>query len=248
MFEISVIALILVLGCFAFFAFTYLRDRRPLRAARYRDRFEYLVNEIERVVIRANKMQVLANQVKDHTLLDHFAAALRTVETLMTAVMKLKTFGEDVDNLSAPLFLVREISEKLHKIESAMKRKISGKPHEFLKVAPVMAQAAIGCHFCSRPFEPTLFGKVRVKVDGNTEEVTACVYCRERLLRTRKARVLFFEEDGEQVHWSKAKSWIPSPEYWDINRDDISGRGKTPHLELVYSNISKISESRQGED
>ena len=219
-----------------------------IRASRYRDRFDHLITEIERVVVRANNMQSLANQVRDGALLDHYVAALRMIETLMIAVKNLKSFGEDVDSLAAPIFLVKDISQKLHKIESAMGRGIQGKPHEFMKAAPVMAQAVIGCHFCSRPFDAPLFGKVRVKVDGHTEEVAACVYCRERLLRTRKARVLFFDEDGVQVHWSKAKSWTPSPEYWDINRDDVSDRGKAPHLELVYSNVSRISETKRGDD
>lgn len=244
-----VIFMIAVIGGLGFMFLSLLQGGSGLsRATRYRDRFEHLITQIEQVVVRANNMQSLANQIRDGVLLDHYIASLRMIETLMIAVKNLRTFGEDVDSLAAPLFLVKEISLKLNKIESAMGRGIQGKPHEFMKAAPVMAQAVIGCHFCSRPFDAALFGKVRVKVDGNTEEVAACVYCRERLLRTRKARVLFFDEDGAQVHWSKAKSWTPSPEYWDINRDDVSERGKAPHLELVYSNVSRISETKRGDD
>lgn len=216
------------------------------RANRYRDGFHKLIEEIELLVIRANSMQSLANQTRDVTLLDHYHAALRMIETLMTAVKNLRTFGEDVDSLSASLFLTKDIHARLVKIETAMANGLRGMPHDFMKLAPVMAQAAIGCHFCSRPFDAALFGKVRVKVDGHTEEVAACVYCRERLLNTRKARVLFFDEDGVQVHWSKARSWTPSPEYWDINRDDLGHRSKTPHLELVYSSVSKINDTLDG--
>lgn len=245
------ILIIIVLLCFGlmFWALNALYQAAgPGRATRYRDRFIQLIAEIEALVLRANNMESLANRVRDVVLLDHYQAALRMMETLMIAVKNLRTFGEDADSLAAPLFLVRDIKQKLIKIESAMERGIRGKPHEFMKAAPVMAQAVIGCHFCSRPFDAALFGKVRVKVDGQTEEVAACVYCRERLLRTRKARVLFFDEDGTQVHWSKAKSWTPSPEYWDINRDDDGGRSKAPHLELVYSNVSRISGPRRDED
>lgn len=218
------------------------------RATRYRDRFERLIADIEDLVLKANSLQLLANKTRDVVLLDHFHAALRMIETLMSAVKNLQTFGDDLDSLSAPAFLVRDIKQRLVKIEAAMGRSISGKPHEFMKSAPVMAHAVIGCHFCSRPFDAALFGKVRVKVDNQTEEVAACVYCRERLLSTRKARVLFFEEDGVQVHWSKSRSWSPSPEYWDINRDDVGERGKAPHLELVYSSVSRISEISQKKD
>jgi len=218
------------------------------RASKYRDRFERLIDEIERLVVLANSMQNLANQTRDVVLLDHYQAALRMIETLLIAVKNVRTFGEDSEALAAPIFLVKDITARLQKIEAAMELGIRGKPHEFLKLAPVMAQAVIGCHFCSRPFDATLFAKVRVKVDGQTEEVATCVYCRERLLSTRKARVLFFEENGEQIHWSKAKSWTPSPEYWDINREGASGRSRSPHLELVYSNVSRISETTRKKD
>ena len=228
---------------------TILQERGGFgRANRYRDRFERLVEDIERLVQKANDLQTIAIQTRDIVLLDHYQAALRMIETLLIAVKNLRTFSEDVDTLAAPIFLVKDIQERLRKIEAAMHRGLSGKPHEFMKLAPVMAQAIIGCHFCSRPFDASLFGKVRVKVDGKTEEVAACVYCREKLLSTRKARVLFFDEDGVQVHWSKAKSWTPSPDYWNINRDEFIGRSRPQHLELVYSNVSKIGETPRNKD
>ena len=249
MIELSLVIVVALTGLIAMWWVGLLQVNGSVqRATQYRDRFERLVDDIESLVFKANSLQSLANQTRDVVLLDHYYAALRMIETLMAAVKNLQTFSDDLESLSAPAFLVRDIKQRLAKIEAAMERCISGRPHEFMKSAPVMAQAVIGCHFCSRPFDAALFGKVRVKVDSQTEEVAACVYCRERLLSTRKARVLFFEEDGVQVHWSKARSWSPSPEYWDINRDDFGDRGKAPHLELVYSNVSKISETSQKKD
>jgi hypothetical protein len=134
------------------------------------------------------------------------------------------------------------------RVETAMMKGMLGKPHEFMRSAPAMAQTVIGCHFCSRPFEAQLFGKVRVKIDGSSQEVAACVFCRQKLLTTRKARILFFQENGEQVHWSKAKSWTPSPEYWNINRDEATQVTKAPHLELVYSSVSRIRKTDADRD
>jgi hypothetical protein len=210
------------------------------RTASYRDEFERLLFDLEAMVTKANRLYAQASNIKDSSLLDHYHSALKMIETLLEAVKKLRAYDDNSDVLTAPRFLCRDITERLTRIETAMMRGLVGKPHEFMRAAPSMAQTVIGCHFCSRPFEAQLFGKVRVKIDGTSQEVAACVFCRQKLLTTRKARILFFHEDGEQVHWSKAKSWTPSPEYWNINRDDHGDGAKTPHLELIYSNVSHI--------
>jgi hypothetical protein len=245
--------IVIVVTALVFTTFIYglfhMQDRSTEgRALKYRDQFERLINDLEALVQRANRLYEKAVHTKDALILEHYHSTIKMIETLLTAVKNLRSFSSDIEALAAPLFLVKDIQERLIKIETAMERSKQGKPHEFLRAAPVMAQAVIGCHFCSRPFDASLFGKVRVKLDGRSEEVAACVYCREKLLSTRKARVLFFNEDGVQVHWSRAKSWTPSPEYWNINRDEFAERGKSPHLELVYSNVSRLSESQQKSD
>jgi hypothetical protein len=209
------------------------------RAQGYRNQYQRLISELEKLVQRANAVYPKSEKIKDTALLDHYQSVLRMIESLMEAVKKMSPLGEDADLLLAPKFLVKDIQLKLAKVEGAMERGLRGKPHAFMKTAPVMANQAIGCHFCSRPFDVQLFSKVRVKIDGKGSEVAACVYCRDKLLGTRKAKVLFFNEDGIQVHWSKAKAWTPSPEYWNINRDDIKD-GKSSHLELVYSSVNRI--------
>lgn len=213
------------------------------RTLSYREQFERLINDLEAMVLRANKIYEHASKTKDTSLLDHYHSALKMIEALLEAVRKLRAYDDDADVLIAPRFLCKDIQDRLTRVETAMMRGLLGKPHEFMRAAPSMAQTVIGCHFCSRPFEPQLFGKVRVKIDGSSQEVAACAFCRQKLLTTRKARILFFHENGEQVHWSKAKSWTPSPEYWNINRDDKTEATKTPHLELVYSNVSHLRNS-----
>jgi hypothetical protein len=211
------------------------------RANRYRSQYQKLIVELERLVERANRLYPLSEQTKDQGLLDHYHSALKMIETLLEAVKKIGTYSHDEDRMAAPLFLTRDIAQKIDRVEIAMRRGIQGKPHAFMKAAATMAQQVIGCHFCSRPFDPQRFSKVRVKIDGKGSEVASCSYCREKLLLTKKARVLFFDEDGQQVHWSKAKSWTPSPEYWNINRDDVSRSGRSTHLELVYSSVSRLN-------
>lgn len=213
------------------------------RSYSYRDQFERLITDLEAMVARANKIHDFAVRTRDVVLLDHYQSALKMIEALLEAVTKLKPYDDDADVLVAPRFLCKDIQDRLMRVETAMMRGLRGKPHEFMRAAPSMAQTVLGCHFCSRPFEPQLFGKVRVKIDGSSQEVAACAFCRQKLLTTRKARILFFHENGEQVHWSKAKSWTPSPEYWNINRDEVSEVSKAPHLELIYSSVSRIRSS-----
>ncbi len=210
------------------------------RTLSYRDQFERLIGELEVMVSRANRIHDFAARTRDSVLLDHYQSALKMIEALLEAINKLKVYDDDADVLVAPRFLCKDIQDRLMRVETAMMRGMRGKPHEFMRAAPAMAQTVIGCHFCSRPFEPQLFGKVRVKIDGASQEVAACTFCRQKLLTTRKARILFFHENGEQVHWSKAKSWTPSPEYWNINRDEGTEVSKAPHLELVYSSVKRI--------
>ena len=211
------------------------------RATQYRSRYQRLVLELERLVSRANKLYGLSERTKDAALLDHYHSIIKMIETLIEAVRKIRGYGNDKDLLVAPLFLVKDVSEKLERLETAMLQVSRGKPHQFMKAAAAMAHQAIGCYFCSRPFDAQIFSKVRVKIENKSSEVASCSYCREKLLLTKKARVLFFSENDQQVHWSKAKSWTPSPEYWNINRENIGRSGRLTHLELVYSNGSHTS-------
>jgi hypothetical protein len=218
------------------------------RANRYRSRYQKLIGELERLVGKANELYPLSSKVKDSVLLDHYHSCLKMIETLLEAVKKLGAHGDDEERVAAPLFLTRDIAQKIERVETALRRGAQGKPHSFMRAASTMAHQVLGCHFCSRPFDPQIFSKVRVKIDGKGSEVAACAYCRETLLLTKKARVLFFNEDGQQVHWSKAKSWTPSPEYWNINRDDINRSGRSTHLELVYSSVTRLNRPDESRD
>jgi hypothetical protein len=209
------------------------------RANSYRTQFSRLMQELEKLVQRANRLEPLASATKGTVLLDHYHSAIKMIETLLSAVKKIKSHGSEADVLQAPLFLVGDINSRLAKIEDAMGKGLRGKAHEFSQTSVTAQSAFIGCHFCSKPFEANSFGKVKVKFEDRNADVTACSYCREKLLSTRKARVLFFTEEGKQVHWSKAKTWTPSPEFWEINREPDSTGPKPSRLRIAYSRDSR---------
>jgi hypothetical protein len=219
-----------------------------VRANSYRNQFERLMQELDRLVTRANRLELLATDTKETVLLEHYHSAIKMIETLLSAIKKLSPHGNEVDILEAPFFLVGDINSRLGKIEAAMQKGRRGRPHNFSEAALPSSHSFIGCHFCSKPFETKGFGKVRVKIDKKNEDVTACYHCRKKLLSTRKARVLFFTENGVQVHWSLAKTWTPSPEYWNINREDVSKGSKTSHLRLSYSRDVSVGSKGPGID
>jgi DNA-directed RNA polymerase subunit RPC12/RpoP len=211
------------------------------RASAYRSQFGRLMQDLEKLVQRANSLERLASSTKASALLEHYHSAIKMIETLLNAVKKLRTHGTDPDTLQAPIFLAGDINTRLSKIESAMSKDLRGKPHNFTAMGASEQNSFIGCHFCSKPFEAVSFAKVKVKFEDKNTDVTACQYCREKLLSTRKARVLFFTEGGQQVHWSKAKTWTPTPEYWEINRDPVSSSPQPSRLKIAYSKDSRPS-------
>ncbi len=209
------------------------------RATGYRNQFARLIQDLEKLVQRANRLEPLAAKTKAVGLLEHYHSAIKMIETLLTAVKKLRAHGTESNVLQAPIFLASDINARLSKIETAMTKDMRGKPHKFSAMGASEQNSFIGCHFCSKPFDAVSFAKVKVKVEDKNTDVTACQYCREKLLSTRKARVLFFTEDGQQVHWSKAKTWTPSPEYWEINREPVSSGPQPSRLKIAYSRDSR---------
>jgi hypothetical protein len=189
----------------------------------------------------------MAKSAVDLRVLDHFHSHLKMLETILEAVRLVPRFSTNVSTLKAPLFLVSDLKERFAK----MAKELS--PPNIHSQKPLKTEAApqLGCYFCSRPFDPVAFHKVRVKVEGTTQDVAACNVCNQKLLSGKKAKVLFLAENGETVHWSKSKDYTPSAQFWGINEGDPSApeiaRGSGSHLTLVYSNVSKLSSSRHSE-
>jgi hypothetical protein len=210
-------------------------------ALSYRHRYLKLIDQLESLVTLANALESKASASKEHKLVDSYAGNLRMLETLMEAIKGLPPFAVDVSMMQAPLFLVRDVTERFTSLNEEFEASASGK-----KVRPIRGfdSPHLGCYFCSRPFDPQFFHKVRVKIDNASHDVAACKICNRKLLAGKKAKVLFFSEEGQTVHWSKAKDYHPSATYWNINDDEsqdaqVSRPGS--HLTLVYSQVTPLS-------
>jgi hypothetical protein len=220
-------------------------DRRGLAASgQYRKSYLHLTSRLEALVESVNRLSETVMNLRDTRILDSYHSHLKMLETLLEATKKIPPFGIYRQLLDAPLFISEDIAKRVTLLAKDIDRvhnrrqMTSDGSSTILELAP-----AIGCYFCSRPFDPKSFHKVRVKVDGEAQDVTSCEICRSKLLSGKKAKVLFFAENGATVHWSKAKDYVPSAQFWSINEDPKEQEkvAAKPHLTLVYSNVTKLS-------
>ena len=214
-------------------------------ALSYRDRYEKLIDRLANLVHFANQLAGPAQMAKDTRLLDSYINHLKTIETLMEAIRTMPSFSMDSSMTKAPMFLVDDMTQRLQKFAKDVARsEWGGSP----VAHPVEEAAKLGCYFCSRPFDAPSFLRVRVKVDGQSQDVAACMVCNKKLKSGKKAKVLFFAEGKETVHWSKSKEYTPSEDFWGINDDSAPSpqeKGSSNHLTLVYSSVTPLSSDRK---
>ena len=215
----------------------------------YRDQYERLIARLADVVDLANRLAAPAQIHREGRILEIYLSHLRLLESLMEAVRGMPSYSTQANILTAPLFLVDDTMTRFRLLAKDIDYGARG-----VKVPPLVGAAPqLGCYFCSRPFEVVSFHKVRVKVEGSSQDVAACKICNAKLKAGKKAKVLFFSEGSETVHWSKAKDYQPAAAFWNINDEsvplaeelskEVSGGGN--HLTLVYSNVTPLSSGRR---
>jgi hypothetical protein len=217
------------------FALHYWHQRRQVDEARtYRARFVQLVAQLDTVTATVNRLEAHVPQVKEPKLLDYYEGTLRILETLLGAVRKLPPFGTDPSALDAAFFLVKDCRHRVGRTQQAFQDALRGRN---IKLEDLYGQPnkteATGCYFCSRPVIANRFSQVKVRIDGEVKEVMSCKVCREELETTKKVKVLYFMKEGQPVHWSLVADYLPSEDFWNINKRDVVR--KTHKLELVHS-------------
>ena len=235
--SISTAAVLLV----CYFLFNYRSQLRfESQAVSYRVKYMHMVADMETMVIRLNNIGSLADQIKDEKVLNYYFGTLKLVENLIIAMCQIPSFGDDLSLLNSTNHLVKRCEDRVNKAMKAVEGDLSGATPKYLKIFRRKredAQPAKGCYFCSRPYIRDYFKIVNTKINGVTVKVYGCRICREELGKSRKVKVLYFIEDGEPVHWEKARDFSPSEVYWNLNR-----KRQKPRLEFVYSKATEESE------
>ena len=76
------------------------------------------------------------------------------------------------------------------------------------------------CYFCSSPTLKGFFKKVHVSVEGEEKKFLSCGVCRCSMNKGRGASILYFNSNGQRTHWSQTEGYLPSPNYWLMNRSE----------------------------
>ncbi|MBM4251059.1 MAG: hypothetical protein FJ146_03735 [Deltaproteobacteria bacterium] len=226
--------------------YTWQRQRQVSGAQAYRKRFLQVVTQLETVTKGVtdigNSLQTL--QVRLGTrypswikLFDYYEATLALCETVLIATRKLEPFGTSPSALDSVLFLIRDLRERVGRLELVVRQMIGGELPD-LGILQVQADGPLtsvvkGCYFCSRPVIADKQTEVRVRLDGQLRQVHGCKVCRDELTSTRKVKVLHFMIEGQPVHWSQVNDYRPNEDFWSINQEqsDVTKR----HLVLVTS-------------
>ena len=88
-----------------------------------------------------------------------------------------------------------------------------------------------GCYFCSCLLNQRQSYRLDIKSLESQKSVMSCSVYYTSIRRTGVAKVLFFVQDGSQVHWSKFKDFSPDFKYWNIN--SIVERVEKPKLAIA---------------
>ena len=198
------------------------------RALNYRARRLELIGRLEslhgRLAGAAGKIGGVPHAVGD---LERLVASF---EVIVEAFSRLPVFGPDPRQLDSADYLVRDCESRVGDFE--VLRGWRGRPVATRFAELLSGQWRMrsrprpgpdpvrGCYFCSRPFHLDLqgFSQVRVRIERDTLDVFSCAGCKDRLEETKKIKVLYFLNDGRPQHWSKVTGYVPSEDYWNLNR------------------------------
>jgi hypothetical protein len=202
-----------------------------LRSVGYRTRRKALISKLESLYARlaeaASKLSPNGQAVGD---LERLVIGF---EALVEAFSRLPAFGPDPQQLDSADFLVRDCESRISEFEIAKGLRSRPVAVRFAELfsgpwrrAPGSrpgSDPVRGCYFCSRPFHQDLrgFSQARVRVEGATLDVFSCAGCKDRLEETKKIKVLYFLSEGRPKHWSQVPGYVPSEEYWNLNRHGL---------------------------
>lgn len=185
------------------------------RLFRYRKQYRKIVRRIEELVLKANELGRKAQERDTVVHVSQLERALITLDLLVVAAADLRPRSEELPQMNA---LHKLLAQAEVELKAAEHRKNFGRlwRSEWLR-DKIQHVSPVGCFFCSRPFDIKSFEQVRIKIDSEKGHVFGCAVCCGKLHKKEKVRVLFFEKDGVQHHWSEWEDFSPNPEYYKLN-------------------------------
>lgn len=229
---------IITAGCVVVFwglIFIWQKKRQVTQAKEYRLKYVQLLALLDQTTIRINDQSMKIQKLRDIRIIGYFESALKIFETLLEAMKHLPAFSLDSSQIRSAFILAEDCRDRIAKVDVGIKLVEEGQlvPDSFFELFQKVEspQKKLGCYFCSRPFVQNRFSIVRVRIESEVKQVSACAICKEELETTKKIKVLYFMQNGKPVHWSQVEDYTPMEDFWNLNKR--SPMRKERHLELV---------------
>lgn len=207
------------------------------RTVSYRRIYIQCVARLDGVSVLLNQLRQVAEHVPDPEALKVYEGALGMMESLLVSINKvplLPSGRELVRSLEPLVVRLEKESLKALKLFKEGSHRLAPDLQLFKKIN--YAPPVKGCYFCSRPYSPSEFKTLKIRIQQQRLRVYACSSCRASVKVRGTADVLFFKKAGKKVHWSEVDEYDPTTDYWTLGR-----RRKTyqpPNLKLI-SNSDK---------
>lgn len=200
-----------------------LSDRRArAKAKKHHFAFVDLVAQFERVTVKMNHIGLLLEQSRDNTVAAYYEKCLSLFEQLLEMVSRAPRFGFDPVSIRAASLMASQCEDKVDRTLISLLGIRSG--HEvdvpfLFGMVKDRFKSLQGCFFCTRPFRLRDFGLTKTRIKGVKLLVVACHVCRKKLDESKKAEVVFLENDGAKVHWTQHPGFQSDSRFWRINEE-----------------------------
>lgn len=227
----------------AYSLFSMFKESQPWIAAKRRNRNQgSLFAQLETQHRHLRQLRYKMPLMKSPYIVNFYEQTLMSFETLLSAIVAIAKGRSDAlltqgsgsfSPLESAQSLVTHLGGKIKTIEKAVTTELQGQPVGIQDLYPKNhATDSLGCYFCSKPEIKSADSIVKVKIDGKQVKAHSCTKCRSFLLTHKTIKVLFFPQDGQNVHWSQYRDFVANHSYWNLN-DPVAPKSTKSQLRLL---------------
>jgi hypothetical protein len=201
----------------------WMLHRRGRRLLNFRRLYWQQMARLEQLVAELNHYGHLLGTLpwRDESLMDRYESALRRVEALLRSLHKLPGFHSERRILIQIEPMISSCEELVASFKGDLRRKApdgqvsSTSMQDWLEGLRIPAR---GCFFCSRPFLPRSFKRVRLTYKGAPQRVWACHVCRSELKSRGELAILHFRRPEGVLHWSECPDYDPILHFGNLDQ------------------------------
>ena len=173
--------------------------------------------------------------IAEPQLWNYFEHYLETLEATIDLIIHEKK-QVSLSGVYKTLCFIDECNQRSHKIKKVLSQYKKFKKCNFNVLKTKRRGIRSSCYFCSQPILYNMFAKLATVVEGAVVKVSSCKDCKEAMEAQQKINILFFQEKDQRVHWSVHSDYIPTNDFWTMNKLKKPEPSKTLSLHLVSNN------------